>query len=351
MTRVYLSLGTNVGDREGHLRKAIQRLQKDFALFALSSVWEAEPWGYVHQPPFLNLVLGLDVPVAIEKFFVRCQAIEQALGKKKRVFWGPRTIDIDIIFWGHEVCQSSNLIVPHPCWQQRNFVLYPLLEIAPLMNPGGKSLSFWIQCCQGEDAQTVRRVGKLENIELDATPPLTYTELKEQSLTLKGIVAVDHRNGMAREGKIPWNFSEDRSFFREKTSGGILCMGRKTAESLPHSFDPEERELWILSRTLSFSQKYLQALVFRQLEEIRDVRTNKTIWICGGREIYEQFLPLCSELYVTRLSEDYHCDLFLNFPLEDWFPHKCIMERHKGYILEYCQREGNVLSVKMPMKN
>lgn len=341
MTRVYLSLGSNLGDREGNLRKAVVCLQREFTLFALSSLWETEPWGYVHQPPFLNLVLSLDVPMAIEEFFAQCQAVEQTLKREKRNFWGARTIDIDIIFWGHERYQSSNLIVPHPHWHQRNFVLYPLMEVAPLMNPGDRALPFWVQRCRRDDAQAIRRVGKLEGIGLDATPPLTYVEVKEQGLTLKGIVALDSRNGLAREGKIPWNLPEDRSFFRKKTRNGILCMGRKTAEGLPSAFDPQERELWILSRTLLCCERHPDALVFHHPEEMRDIRTNKTIWICGGRKIYEQFLPLCEEIYVTQLLENHHCDRILDLSWRVSFPEILCVERSNRYTIK-CHRRKPV---------
>ncbi|MDR0444682.1 MAG: 2-amino-4-hydroxy-6-hydroxymethyldihydropteridine diphosphokinase [Puniceicoccales bacterium] len=338
MTRVYLSLGNNLGDRKENLREAITHLQKDFELFAISSLWETEPWGNVRQASFLNLVLGLNVYGSIGEFFARCQAIEQALGKKKQAFWGPRTIDIDLIFWGHEIYRSSHLMVPHPYWYQREFVLRPLLEIAPLMNPGGKSLLFWIRHCRTLFSIGIGCIGKLEGIEVSPIPSLTCEELKGQGLVLKGIVAVDSRDGIACGGKIPWDIPEDRSFFREKTRGGILCMGRKTVERLPHSFDPEERELWILSRTLSFFEQYPRALIFRRPEEIRDVQTDKIIWICGGGEVYESFLSLCSELYITRLLKDYHCDLFLNASWKQWFSCGQVVKHREHYTIECYRR-------------
>jgi 2-amino-4-hydroxy-6-hydroxymethyldihydropteridine diphosphokinase len=337
MTRVYLSLGSNLGDREGNLREAVVRLRREFGLSAISSLWETEACGNIRQPPFLNLALGLDVCISIGEFFARCQAIEQILKKEKQSFWGARTIDIDLIFWEHECHRAPDLIMPHPHWHRRNFVLYPLLEIAPLINPGGRGLPFWIRRCRMEDAQAIRPVGKLEGVELHTPSPLTYAEMKELGLTLKGIVAVDNRDGLAREGKIPWNLPEDRSFFREKTRDGILCMGRKTAESLPHSFALEERELWILSRTLSSCGRHSDALVFHHPEEMRDVRTDKVVWICGGREVYGQFLPLCEEVYVTRLLEAHRCDLFLKAFGERWFAHRQIVKHRGRYTIE-CHR-------------
>jgi 2-amino-4-hydroxy-6-hydroxymethyldihydropteridine diphosphokinase len=321
MTRVYLSLGTNLGDRQENLRRAVACLQREFDLFAVSNLWETEPWGNVRQSFFLNLVLGLDTYVSIEKFFARCQAIEGALGKWSSIFWGPRIIDIDLIFWEYELYRTSHLIVPHPYWHQREFVLRPLSEVAPLMNPGEKSLSFWIRHCRVQNgSQGLRCIGELEGIKSNAVSPLTYEEIKRQGLTLKGIVAVDNHDGMACKGEIPWHLPEDRSFFREKTRDGILCMGRKTMEQLPYAFNLEERELWILSRTLPSCERYPDALIFHHPEEMRDAKTDRTIWICGGKEVYEQFLPLCEEVYVTRLFGDYGCDTVLDSSWKRWLP-------------------------------
>ncbi|MDR3143474.1 MAG: 2-amino-4-hydroxy-6-hydroxymethyldihydropteridine diphosphokinase [Puniceicoccales bacterium] len=341
MTRVYLSLGTNLGDRETQLRKAVGLLQESFGLFALSGLWETEPWGRVRQPPFLNLALGLEVSGSIEAFFSHIQAIEQRLGKRRDGFWAARNIDIDLLFWGHEHYRSPHLLVPHPYWHQRAFVLKPLLEIAPLLNPGGKNLPFWLRRCEAEDPSVAaRRVGQLEGISLPPPTPLSYEELEAQGVILKGIAGVDARQGLAREGRIPWELPEDRSFFREQTRDGILCLGRKTMESLPHAFAPEERELWILSRNASSCDRFPAALVFHHPRELRDVRTPKNIWICGGGEVYAQFLPLCSEIYLTQLAADYNCDQFLDPSWRKLFSEMRCLKRNPHDAVWYYRRLG-----------
>ncbi|MDR2377794.1 MAG: 2-amino-4-hydroxy-6-hydroxymethyldihydropteridine diphosphokinase [Puniceicoccales bacterium] len=337
MTRVYLSLGTNLGNREAQLRKAVGLLQERFGLFALSSLWETEPWGRVRQPPFLNLTLGLEVSRPLSAFFSRTRAIEQRLGKRKDGFWAARNIDIDLLFWGHGYHRSPQLLIPHPYWYQRAFVLKPLLEIAPLFNPGERSLLFWLRRCEAEDPSgAVRRVGPLEGISLPPPTPLSYGKLEAQGLVLRGIVGVDKCQGLARGGRIPWDIPEDRSFFREQTRGGILCLGRRTAESLPQTFAPGERELWILSRNASFFNRFPDALVFHHPEELRDVQTPKSIWICGGGEVYAQFLPLCSEVYLTQVAADYHCDQFLDPSWRKCFPViHCLSRSPHGAIWSY----------------
>jgi len=339
MTRAYLSLGSNLGEREAHLRAAVALLQREFELFALSGLWETEPWGQVRQPPFRNLALGLETELPIEAFFGRCQAIEQQLGRRKYGFWGARNIDIDLLFQDHERHISPQLTVPHPYWHQRLFVLEPLKEIAPLLNPGDRSLPFWIRRCRdGNVTEEVRRVGQLEGVELPVSPPLTHEELERQGLTLRGIVAVDARGGLARGGKIPWDVFEDRSFFLKKTRDGILCLGRKTAESLPETFDLRGRGLWILSRTWSSWGRFPEALIFHHPAEMRDVRTQKTVWICGGGEVYEQFLPLCSEVYLTRLWTDHHCDRRLDLSWQRHFPVTRLLTRNGRYGIRHYRR-------------
>ncbi|MDR0728355.1 MAG: 2-amino-4-hydroxy-6-hydroxymethyldihydropteridine diphosphokinase [Puniceicoccales bacterium] len=335
--RAYLSLGTNLGDREAQLREAVGLLQERFGLFALSSLWETEPWGRVRQPPFLNLALGLEVSMPLSEFFSCIQAIEQRLGKRKDGFWAARNIDIDLLFWGHGHHRSPHLLVPHPHWHQRAFVLKPLLEIAPLFNPGGKNLPFWLRRCEAEDPSgAMRRVGPLKGISLPQPAPLSYEELEAQGLVLRGIVGVDKRQGLARGGRIPWDIPEDRSFFREQTRGGILCLGRRTAESLPPAFAPAERELWILSRNTSSCGRFPKALVFHHPEELRDVQTPKRIWICGGGEVYAQFLPLCSDIYLTQVAADYHCDQFLDLSWWKCFPDvRCLSRSPHGTIWHY----------------
>ena len=127
---VYLSLGTNLGDRLANLRAAIAALAPQVRMDDRSSVYETEPWGYSDQPAFLNLVLkaatGLD-PYDLLAFL---KDLEVSLGRRETFRFGPRLIDLDILFYDDLVLNSPTLTIPHPRIAERAFVLVPLAEIA-----------------------------------------------------------------------------------------------------------------------------------------------------------------------------------------------------------------------------
>lgn len=129
---LFLGLGSNVGNRKVNIQQAIQLISDIVPIQKISSFYETAPWGKIDQPSFLNAVLQASIPNdAPEEFLTKLQEIERTIGRKKREKWGPREIDIDILFWGDRTIQTDTLTVPHPYWKERDFVLKPLLEIAP----------------------------------------------------------------------------------------------------------------------------------------------------------------------------------------------------------------------------
>ena len=131
---VYLSLGANLGDRKANLREALRRLGDLGTLAAVSSFYETEPVEVEREQPwFLNCAAALETELAPQNFLDRMLAIEQAMGRERTEHKGPRTIDIDILFFGDAVLDTPELTVPHPAMQHRRFVLEPLAEIAPTM--------------------------------------------------------------------------------------------------------------------------------------------------------------------------------------------------------------------------
>ncbi|HWL25041.1 MAG TPA: 2-amino-4-hydroxy-6-hydroxymethyldihydropteridine diphosphokinase [Ureibacillus sp.] len=131
MNKVYLSLGTNIGDREKNLRQAVKMLQEKFeSVQSVSSIYETAPVGYVDQPSFLNIVVFIETTYSALDCLNRCQSIENELGRVRMIRWGPRIIDLDILLFNNENIEVENLIVPHPRMFERAFVLVPLLEIA-----------------------------------------------------------------------------------------------------------------------------------------------------------------------------------------------------------------------------
>lgn len=128
---VYLSLGSNLGDRESNLRAAIAKLGEFGDVIAVSLFYETEPMEFTAQPWFLNCALALRTKLMPKLFFSRMLAIEQQMGRRRNRPKGPRTIDIDILLFGNSVISTPQLDVPHPAMHQRRFVLEPLAEIAP----------------------------------------------------------------------------------------------------------------------------------------------------------------------------------------------------------------------------
>jgi 2-amino-4-hydroxy-6-hydroxymethyldihydropteridine diphosphokinase len=128
---VYLSLGSNVGDRENHLREAIQRLETAGHVVSVSSFYETEPVEFTEQGWFLNCAVALESAKTPEQLMAAVLQIEREMGRRRTQNKGPRNIDIDILLFGDAVIDSTELSIPHPAMQQRRFVLEPLAEIVP----------------------------------------------------------------------------------------------------------------------------------------------------------------------------------------------------------------------------
>lgn len=133
MNKVYLSLGSNIGDRLEYIREAVQMLhnQEEIKVVNISSVYETDPVGYEEQALFLNIVIQVETSLNPLSLLEQCQKIESELGRKRIIRWGPRTIDLDILLYNQENIVSEKLIIPHPRIEERAFVLVPLIEIAP----------------------------------------------------------------------------------------------------------------------------------------------------------------------------------------------------------------------------
>jgi 2-amino-4-hydroxy-6-hydroxymethyldihydropteridine diphosphokinase len=131
---VYLSLGSNLGDREKYLREAISRLGEFGVIRQVSAFYETQPVEVQgEQPWFLNCALAMETELTPWVFLSQVLAVEQSMGRIRREPKGPRTIDIDIVFFANDVLDTPELTVPHPAMHQRRFVLEPLAEIAPAL--------------------------------------------------------------------------------------------------------------------------------------------------------------------------------------------------------------------------
>jgi len=138
--RAFIGLGSNMGDREGWLRRAVEllRAEPELEVVAVSSVRETEPVGYVDQPPFLNAAVEVETSLAARALLDRLLAVEQELGRRRDgPRFGPRTIDLDLLLYGDERVDDPGLTVPHPRLAERRFALEPLHELdSALVVPG-----------------------------------------------------------------------------------------------------------------------------------------------------------------------------------------------------------------------
>ena len=129
--RVYLSLGSNLGDRAAHLKGAIKRLATLGKIIAVSSFYETEPVELTAQPWFLNCAVELDTEKMPKQLLTSIFDIEEEMGRRRVQKKGPRTVDIDILLFGNSIIKAKGLTIPHPAMHDRRFVLEPLAEIAP----------------------------------------------------------------------------------------------------------------------------------------------------------------------------------------------------------------------------
>lgn len=142
---IYLSLGSNIGEREKYLEKAIKELKKIIKIEKTSSIYETEAEDYEEQDDFLNIVVKGKTSLSPEKLLKETQRIEKEIGRKKTIEKGPRTIDIDILLYEKQIIKTENLQIPHEGIEKRKFVLVPLAEIAgktkhPTLNKSINSL-------------------------------------------------------------------------------------------------------------------------------------------------------------------------------------------------------------------
>ncbi|MCD8198628.1 MAG: 2-amino-4-hydroxy-6-hydroxymethyldihydropteridine diphosphokinase [Phascolarctobacterium sp.] len=132
MSAVYIALGSNLGDREENLKTALKKLEeKGLEIIKVSSFFETEPYGVKNQPMFLNAACGVKTNLPPEGLLKLLLSIEQEMGRKRCRRWGERNIDLDLLFYDDIVLNTQDLILPHPDLQNRDFVLAPLMEIAP----------------------------------------------------------------------------------------------------------------------------------------------------------------------------------------------------------------------------
>lgn len=152
MARAFLALGSNLGDRRRYLRDAVRAIPD---LVGQSDLYETDPIGGVDQGAFLNMVVELDTDRSARELLELCQSLERAADRIREVRWGPRTLDVDVLWVDGEVVHEPDLEVPHPRMRERAFVMVPLGDLA------ADIVGDWVDSAEGE----VRHVGRLDDVE------------------------------------------------------------------------------------------------------------------------------------------------------------------------------------------
>jgi len=159
---VFLSLGSNLGDREERLQSAVRLLSAHgMSVVTCSSVYRTDPLYVRDQPDFLNIVCEVETGLSPHELLDSCLRIEEQLGRKRQIRKGPREIDLDILFFGQIIVQDKNLAIPHPLLYERNFVLVPLAEIAPGFRDPRTGFTIRELRDRCKDRSSVERAGRL----------------------------------------------------------------------------------------------------------------------------------------------------------------------------------------------
>ncbi len=159
LTEVFLGLGSNLGDRKGNCLLALKKLEEKVgSILALSSPYLTSPYGVKDQPWFINCVCKIGTSLSPRKLLEICQSVELELGRVRKVKWGPRVIDIDILIYNDLVMDEDDLKIPHPELEKRLFFLLPMAEIDGfLVNPAtGKTVEYAVRHGQFKDQEIIK---------------------------------------------------------------------------------------------------------------------------------------------------------------------------------------------------
>jgi dihydroneopterin aldolase/2-amino-4-hydroxy-6-hydroxymethyldihydropteridine diphosphokinase len=126
----YISLGTNVGNKKENLVNAINHISEENEIIKKSSLYKTEPWGNKEQDSFINQVIYIKTNMSSHKLMAFLLSTEKKMGRERKEKWGPRIIDLDILFYENEIINEEELTIPHPHITERKFILVPLMEIS-----------------------------------------------------------------------------------------------------------------------------------------------------------------------------------------------------------------------------
>jgi 2-amino-4-hydroxy-6-hydroxymethyldihydropteridine diphosphokinase len=158
MNRSFLGLGTNIGDRLNYLKQAIKLLESNnfIKIIKKSKLYETKAWGYTDQADFLNMCVEIETKLTPNELLNVCQDIEKNLNRERKIRWGPRTIDVDILFFNDIILQEENLVIPHPRIKERAFVLIPLMDLSDKLKINNISINEYLKSLTTEEREEVK---------------------------------------------------------------------------------------------------------------------------------------------------------------------------------------------------
>ncbi|MGL4912788.1 MAG: 2-amino-4-hydroxy-6-hydroxymethyldihydropteridine diphosphokinase [Romboutsia sp.] len=158
MNRVYLGLGTNMGDRIDYLHNACEILNKHeyINITKKSKIYETKAWGYTDQADFLNMCIEIQTKLDTYELLEVCQHVEETLNRERIIRWGPRTIDVDILFFNDIILNDENLSIPHPRISERAFVIVPLMDLNSNLEIKGTIIENYLNSLTCEEREQVK---------------------------------------------------------------------------------------------------------------------------------------------------------------------------------------------------
>ena len=297
LTTAYLALGGNIGDRLATMRHALRELEGEGGLLVtrVSGAYANRAIGMGEAAPFLNAVAEVKTSLGAEVLLDRCLAAETRLGRERTGVWAPRTIDIDLLLYGGASVETERLTVPHPRMAERDFVLRPLLDLAPDLEIGGRSVRSLLETV-GDDAVT------LEEAFVRPKPGVHV------------IAAVAENGIIGRDGGLPWKLPEDWEVFLKKTLGGVMVMGRRSFFEMVREPTWRERRRYVVvsSRPERFADYGVTVVPDTPAALEAAGSLGGPVWICGGERIYAEALPHADTLHLTLVRSEPEGDT--------WFP-------------------------------
>ena len=294
MRSAFLSLGSNIGEREATLRQALEELLNipDTRLTKISSFYETAPWGKTDQSFFVNAAVKIYTDLTPEELLAHTSNIEQKLGRVRHETWGERSIDIDILSIDGITMDTDTLKLPHPYMFKRRFVLVPLDEIAANELIDGKSINRHLMGCP--DMGAVRKI---------------MGSPRDFMMTL--VACTDENGGLSLDDKLLFDIPEDKTLFRNLTVGNIIVMGLTTARTLPRQKPLPGRMNIVMSTTVDKLSGFTICPSLDELFRVLSENCRQKVFVVGGEQIYNLLMPYTHSAYVTVVHEQRTADTFL----------------------------------------